>query len=604
MKTFLQRFNRIILYILVPVMVTGFVFTLVIGRFITTPLTAYFEKKNALELQLAAELGLEACEDNLRKLLSLRLETDPNMVETMRRDALQQIQSRSERFLHIDLMVVEKGELVSENPLTVGLRKKHLEALPDTIQEVSTWKISGKTVFYYSTYFPFWRWHIVSVLPEDEAFTSVNLAKRFVYIALFCILGVLAVTLIIIFFFLVKRPLSRITEATQKISGGTFAQVDTLRNDEIGQVITSFNTMVQNLEANQRQIQSTMKKLGESEERFRKIIENAYTGYFFCNKEGKYEDVNKAWLRLHGYESPSEIIGHHFMTTLCEDDEEQGRRILAKLRSGESIEVSELTRVRKDGSTGYHTFSATPVVRGGAIVGFEGFLMDITERKKMEEMIKKSLQEKEVLLKEIHHRVKNNLNIVASLLNLQLETISSPEDARKSLRISQNRVHSMALVHEKLYESDTLSEIDMDSYIHTLVHELYELYGLGRAITMEVEVEDTSLSIDRAVPCGLLLNELITNSLIHAFPEHIYGHDKEPIISISLHKTPDQGNTLTLKVEDNGIGMSTSSNTSTGIQSHDSLGLKLVRILSDQLEADLRIDSDSGTRFHITFTTR
>jgi two-component sensor histidine kinase len=121
---------------------------------------------------------------------------------------------------------------------------------------------------------------------------------------------------------------------------------------------------------------------------------------------------------------------------------------------------------------------------------------------------------------------------------------------------------------------------------------------------MEVEVEDTSLSIDRAVPCGLLLNELITNSLIHAFPEHIYGHDKEPIISISLHKTPDQGNTLTLKVEDNGIGMSTSSNTSTGIQSHDSLGLKLVRILSDQLEADLRIDSDSGTRFHITFKTR
>lgn len=216
---------------------------------------------------------------------------------------------------------------------------------------------------------------------------------------------------------------------------------------------------------------------------------------------------------------------------------------------------------------------------------------NLTERKKAEEQIIKSLQEKEILLKEIHHRVKNNLQVISSMLNLQSQHIKN-EQIHEMFRESKDRIRSMALIHEKLYRSQDLAKIDFEEYIKSLSKALYRSYGVnpGR-ITLEVNVKDVSLGIDSAVPCGLIINELVSNSLKHAFPPSWNGKGK---IRISFQ--PHKNNKIKLIIQDNGIGMPKNFNFS----HPESLGLRLVTILvRDQLEGKIDMERERGTKFRI-----
>lgn len=250
-----------------------------------------------------------------------------------------------------------------------------------------------------------------------------------------------------------------------------------------------------------------------------------------------------------------------------------------------------------------------------------GANQDITELKQAENDLKASLEEKEILLKEVHHRVKNNMQIISSLLNLQLASVDD-DQAIGILRESQGRIKSMALVHENLYLSDVLSRINFKGYIHKLVRDLLMTYK-AQFIDLKLNIEDIYLNIETAIPCGLIINELVTNCIKYAFPENNIPRSRNSKFSILT--TSGQGQTdknskgsadgfvsqevedtiviefiqnedkFTLIVSDNGIGLPES------YEDSKSLGLRLVRILVNQLDGVMEIDRDNGTTFTIIF---
>ena len=218
------------------------------------------------------------------------------------------------------------------------------------------------------------------------------------------------------------------------------------------------------------------------------------------------------------------------------------------------------------------------------------FLRDRTERKLAEERMRASIREKEVLLQEIHHRVKNNMQIISSLLKLQAGYVDDGT-YYDMFKESQNRIISMALVHEKLYQSEDLASIDLNDYITHLADALFRSYGADTGnVSLNIDVADVVFGVDTAIPCGLIINELVSNSLKYAFPG-----GKEGEIKIALCST--DGEEIELTVSDNGISIPDELDlTNTG-----SLGLKLVHILTDQIRGRLELDRSEGTTFRIRF---
>ncbi len=213
------------------------------------------------------------------------------------------------------------------------------------------------------------------------------------------------------------------------------------------------------------------------------------------------------------------------------------------------------------------------------------------ERKQSEYRTRIALKEKEVLLKEVHHRVKNNLQVITSLLKLQSDRIVDKQ-ALEMFKESQNRVRSMALIHEKLYQSKDLANIDFKGYIIDLVGGLLQSYAQdAHKIVLNRNIKDISLDVETAIPCGLIINELVSNSLKHAFPD---GREGE--INIKFHSSDD--NKLELIVSDDGVGIPENMD----IRNTESLGLHLVNILAeDQLKGELKLDRSKGTIFRISF---
>jgi two-component sensor histidine kinase len=207
------------------------------------------------------------------------------------------------------------------------------------------------------------------------------------------------------------------------------------------------------------------------------------------------------------------------------------------------------------------------------------------------ERLQASLQEKEVLLKEVHHRVKNNLQIISSLLNLQAQGAPTSE-AAKSLRESQGRIHSMSLIHEHLYRSDNLSSIDFSKYVQELAAHLARSTGAAsRGVNVRVDVASRPLALDQAIPCGMIVNELVTNAMEHAFPDEGEGE-----ICVGF-RSGEAGSELT--VSDNGVGFREPKTEVAGW----SLGLTVVRALTEQIGGIMQRESNGGTRFSIRFAT-
>jgi PAS domain S-box-containing protein len=218
-----------------------------------------------------------------------------------------------------------------------------------------------------------------------------------------------------------------------------------------------------------------------------------------------------------------------------------------------------------------------------------GLGLDLTERKRNEETIEAQLKEKEMLLKEVHHRVKNNLQIISSLLSLQTRTLD--EESKDVLMESRTRIHSMALIHEKLYQSADLTRIDLKEYIDELSKFLYRSYGIEtQRIRFDLVCDGIFIDLDKAIPCGLMLNEIVSNCLKHAFPAQISG---ETCIRLQT-----EGDTLRLMAQDNGVGTPEDVNSHNG----NSLGLRMIRSLVSQLRGTIQLDhgpENRGIRYRI-----
>ena len=206
-----------------------------------------------------------------------------------------------------------------------------------------------------------------------------------------------------------------------------------------------------------------------------------------------------------------------------------------------------------------------------------------------DQRLRQSLSEKEALLKEIHHRVKNNLQIVSSLLYLQEDAMQDPKGV-EILRESQNRVKSMALIHEQLYGTDNLAKIDFGRYVHSLTANLFDAYGIDPAcLRLKIRADDISLGVDMAVPCGLIVNELVSNAIKHAFPGNARGTIEIIIRMLNAGQ-------MEIVVADDGVGLETPS----PAPESTSLGLRLIDTLTTQLDGVLNVETDNGTRFGIT----
>ena len=212
----------------------------------------------------------------------------------------------------------------------------------------------------------------------------------------------------------------------------------------------------------------------------------------------------------------------------------------------------------------------------------------MTAIKKAEEELKQTLREKDVLLKEVHHRVKNNLQVINSLLSLQAQEFPDPV-LREALTESQNRIRSMAMVHEQLYSAGDLAGIDFGEYISRLAAQLMRLTNRP-GITYHVDTDHVSISIDVAVPCGLIVNELISNALKHAF----HGRGKGTI-QIALRRV--DGETAELAVSDDGVGLPPA----VDLETAETMGLTLVTSLTRQVHGTLAVDRSAGTKFVILF---
>ncbi len=336
-----------------------------------------------------------------------------------------------------------------------------------------------------------------------------------------------------------------------------------------------------------------------SEAKFRRLVDSNIVGVIISDFSGNIKEANNAFLQMVGYTREELVSGKIRWREITPDEYlPKDERAIEQINCSGACAPFEKEYIRKDGSR-------VPILLGCALL--EGaqdtaicFVLDLSERKQAEDQLKASLYEKEVLLKEIHHRVKNNMQVICSLLNLQSASISDPKTL-ELLQEGQNRVASMALVHEQLYESEDLARIDFGDYIQNLAANLLSSYDVSSdAIALKINVDNVLLGVDAAIPCGLIINELVSNSLKYAFPPSPQrglrispGNQGE--IRIDFHAEND--NHLHLTVSDNGVGFPQDLD----FQNTETLGLQLVTALTGQLSGTIKLERNMGTKFKITF---
>lgn len=331
-------------------------------------------------------------------------------------------------------------------------------------------------------------------------------------------------------------------------------------------------------------------ELKSTKEKLESFINNTSDAIIIIDMEKKIMQVNKGFEKIYGW-TAAEAIGIK-LPTIPDNIMPETEKLLAEVKSGKVITAHETIRRRKDMTLFDVSETISPIKdAGGKVVAFAGISRDITERKRAEEQTMCSLLEKETLLREIHHRVKNNMQVISSLLRLQSKYIKDKDDL-EILKDSQNRISSMSLVHEKLYQSNDFTKIDFSIYVNDLVKSLFHSYGaISNNITPNIKIDNVSLGIDSAIPCGLIINELVTNSLKHAFPDGRKGE-----IRVFLGQTGE--NEFELVICDNGVGIAKGID----FDKSDTLGLHLVKILAEnQLHGEISLIRNHGSEFKINF---
>jgi len=351
-------------------------------------------------------------------------------------------------------------------------------------------------------------------------------------------------------------------------------------------------------------------RIKESEERYRTFIEQSSEGIFrvefknaipvdldineqlkMLDKESYIAESNEQFAKMYGLLSSNDVIGDWNDINVLIKQYKTSELARKFIQNSYTLIEEESEERDADGKSKIFLLNANGVVENSKLIRIWGIQWDITNRKIAENALKQSLNEKEILLKEIHHRVKNNLQIVTSLLKLQSKYVND-EKAVELLKESQNRVQSMSLIQQKLYQSRDFSHIEFNEYIQTVTMHLQHSFGiLEDRVKVIVDARGIVMSIDNAIPCGLIINELVSNSLKYAFPE---GKNGEIYILTAYDKFSGD---YWLTVRDNGIGMPKDMD----ITKSNTYGLSLVYLLVGQMGGTIEVYSSGGTEFRINF---
>ncbi|HEX6802740.1 MAG TPA: PAS domain S-box protein [Terriglobales bacterium] len=352
------------------------------------------------------------------------------------------------------------------------------------------------------------------------------------------------------------------------------------------------------LRAHEAEKDAMLRELREKKEMFQCLFESAPDALLVSDAHGRIVDLNDQARRLFGY-AREELLGSPIEWLVPEESRERhGSGRHAYLQSPEMRSMGqglELHARRKDGSQCPVDITLSPLPGSGEPRVLAA-IRDITEHKLADEKLRESLREKDVLLREVHHRVKNNLAVICSLFYLE-STYAKDAHTAQVFRESENRVHSMALVHETLYGSKSFSRIDFAQYAKVLATDILSTYGkqieTNSLIRLKTDLQPVIMSMDLAVPCGLILNELISNAFKHGFPDGKGGE-----ITISLAADRDQS--CLLRVDDNGAGLPAGFN----LHTRKSLGLRLVRSLTKQIRGSFElVRSEPGSSARVQFST-
>ncbi len=375
----------------------------------------------------------------------------------------------------------------------------------------------------------------------------------------------------------------------RRADGSTFISrgYATVVRDEIGNQIGYYSANIDVTEERRDQ-----EMLRESERKYRNIIETTNEGVWVLDASSKTIYVNSRIAQMLGY-APEEMLGKHLFDFMdpnaCHDAESYLENRKKGIKEDHDFRFS-----RKNGTDLWAIVSTSPIIDDkGQYVGALGLITDISEHKKVEKALHDSLEEKTVLLNEIHHRVKNNLQIVSSLLNLQAMRTMNKE-ALETLRETGNRIRSMAMLHETLYRSGNMAQVDFPAYIENICAHIVRSYDSKAGnIKLELHLAEIVIDLDQAVSCGLIINELVSNALKHAFPAGRKGR-----ITVEMQSLPEDR--IMLIVSDDGIGLPQGLD----INQSETLGLKLVSMLTEKLKGNIEIIRDAGTAFHIQFKVK
>ncbi|EKF84942.1 histidine kinase dimerization/phosphoacceptor domain -containing protein [Methanobacterium formicicum] len=335
--------------------------------------------------------------------------------------------------------------------------------------------------------------------------------------------------------------------------------------------------------------EETEQLLKESEEKYKTLFNSNPDYRILLNHDMELVELNEAAIKTVGphFDQYKEVWINGIGKIRPEDNPENLKKSVRKIINLNHSGPVTPKLIDKNGNTQWFEIYLTPIKIDEKIIGYQGTGHNLTTLKMAEKELKNSLMEKEILLREIHHRVKNNMQIISSLLNLQSSFIQDPK-AIEAFHESQTRIQSMAMVHEQLYQSGDLTQISIRDYILKLVSNLFYSYGIRKdQITLVTEISDIKLNLETVLPCGLILCEVITNSLKYAFP------DGEGEIRICLEFMDD---TLHLTISDNGIGL-----TENDYLENKSLGMQLIQTLTNQLDGELELDIEQGTQYKISF---
>lgn len=562
------------------------------------------ESKEAIEeIELAGEMGLQLyrsltrtqylLEDQYRQSLS----TDFSEGGMSNEVVIENIDKSLEKFrqsIHNTKSLIEKDRSVAQDTTDTtdvilmlnSLEKKFniYTSLVDQLQELSSESYADGKEFFTVTIEPYFRTNLLPLIEQVREEIQISHEQKVASLnsqldQVGRMLGIatiisLAIAILLTFFLYrsIANPINKLAEAAKNIAQGNLDdRIDYDSNDELGQLSQTFNNMAKSLS-----------RTTVSRDYVDSIIESMADLLIVTDCDYNITRINSAGLLMLDRKE-EEVLGRQVQSIfkngqiLIDDDQDQQKTKIedAELLVGneEEVPINVSKGILRD--------------RKGEIEGYVIVASDITSEKEAQKKIKQSLREKEVLLAEIHHRVKNNLAVITGLLQMQIWEAEN-EHAASALRQSQFRVRSIALVHEKLYQSENLSYIKFDQYIRDLLQAVSSTYiSEDSNIEIETELEDVVLNINQAIPCSLLLNELIMNAFKHAFEDQ-----EEGTIRVSMNLSDQQ---VTMRVKDNGKGFP-----ATKID-HESLGMSLIDTLSKQLGGGLEFQNNEGADIKVTF---